>query len=125
INDNDSEIYQSRCQAGAFFQGGSNAPDGQWILLEFWQPMEKTVEFVRLINDAVRQHLIKHLTTIPVNLYAYPEPGALTLCLMIAEETKCPYDAGSWGLPFTFLPEDNITHQAVYKLLREFDLIKP
>lgn len=37
-NHMDHPCYQLGKDAGHFFQGGSNDPKGQWIMIEFWRP---------------------------------------------------------------------------------------
>jgi hypothetical protein len=53
VNDNymDSKIYHLTREAGIFFQGGYNDPEGGWILLEFWKDPNKALEIVEMINN--------------------------------------------------------------------------
>lgn len=62
------------------------------------------------------------LHQISIGLYGWKEPGALTLCVMIAQETGCHYDAGEWMTPFTFLPEDREEFEATLALVKLFEL---
>lgn len=55
-------------------------------------------------------------------LYGFKQDGALTLCLMVAKETDCRYDPGSWATPFYFLPETQQQQQAVTELLDLFEM---
>lgn len=43
------ECYQIHQNAGAFFQGGSHNPHGQWSLIEFWKP-EGAQAFIDYLN---------------------------------------------------------------------------
>lgn len=47
----DCPWYKARQEAGAFFQGGSDKPDG-WVFIEFWSPT-KSNGYVNLINRAL------------------------------------------------------------------------
>jgi hypothetical protein len=114
-------LYHARQRAGAFFQGGSNDPNGRFVFIEFWQ--SDYGEFVRLANQSCNNGpIISRLTEIHINLYAYPEAGSLDLCVMIAEEANCPYDAGGWGTPFHFKPESSVSYNKVMTLVRTFGL---
>lgn len=48
----DCRWYQARQQAAAFFQGGSDRPDGEWLFIEFWRPDNATA-YLELINMAL------------------------------------------------------------------------
>jgi hypothetical protein len=46
----DKPGYKLTQESGAFFQGGSEHPDGEWIFIEFWKP-EGAQAFVDFINN--------------------------------------------------------------------------
>lgn len=121
-----SHVYLARKKCNAFFQGGSENSRGKWILLEMWtKDPEKWKEFVQILEEAVNRHIIPLKTEIHADLYHMEwggGKGSLDLCVMIAEETGCRYDASGWGTPFRFKPEDNIQHYEVWKLCNEFGL---
>lgn len=121
-----SDGYKARKECNVFFQGGSNNARGKWILLEMWTKDPKQwEEFVRILNCAVDGVIIPLKTEIHADLYhmGYGDgKGSLDLCVMIGQETGCPYDASGWGTPFRFKPEDNIQHYEVWKLCHEFGL---
>ena len=49
-NFTDDVKYKIKSDAGAFFQGGSNMPDGEYIYIEFWKPSDAQA-FVDYINE--------------------------------------------------------------------------
>lgn len=59
---------------------------------------------------------------IAVNLYKWKMKGSLTVCVMITQETECPYNPGEWMGPFYFRPETKEQAQAVLELLDLFEL---
>lgn len=113
----DSPVYKARSDASAFFQGDQD----KFVFIEFWTP-SKADEFVQILNDAVCPVVAQHLTELHVNLYDYKDKGSMDLCLMIAEETKCEYDASGAFSPFRFKPEYSRQHSDVYNLIRLFEL---
>lgn len=46
----DAPGYKLSHESGAFFQGGSNDPHGEWIFIEFWKP-KGAQAFVNYINN--------------------------------------------------------------------------
>ena len=59
---------------------------------------------------------------VSAGLYGFKQDGALTLCMMVAKETGCAYNPGSWGSPFYFLPESQEQQMAVTELLDLFEM---
>lgn len=52
-NHRDDPWYHARQKAGAFFQGGSDKPKGEWVFIEFWKP-ETADTYVDMINQVLK-----------------------------------------------------------------------
>jgi hypothetical protein len=113
-----NEIYETRSACTAFFQGGHNDPTDKFVFIEFWSP-ERVGPFLEIFNREVCPLIVPCFTELRVNMYTWEEKGALTMCLMIAEETNCDYEAPN---AFVFKPETSTQHNKIYKLLRLFNL---
>ncbi len=120
MNDNwtNSPIYQAKRKCNAFFQGGSNRPDGEWILLEFWSDVSETEEFMAILN----QQLVGVIPTALTKIAIHPSriDGGLLTLTMIAEDTKCILNSGDAFSPCYFHPENNKQFMDVANLIRSF-----
>ncbi len=115
--------YKATRKVNAFFQGGSENPDGKFVFIEFLQTKLKNHEdFMDIVNRQIGPLIVRHTTEIKINLYEYVHKGSMTMCLMIAEETGCRYNSGGWNEPFTFQPETNVEYRKVFDLCRRMEL---
>lgn len=104
------------------FIGSLDAEVGGSIRIELSDALQYQEEFLRKLNNEVSWVLPIVFTRIKINLYNWKEKGALSTCIMIAEETGCHFEAGEWNKPFIFFPEDNITYNKVIDLVNAFEL---
>lgn len=82
-------------------------------------------EVVDYISTIVRPVVGSAFTGITVNPYKCPlngDTGSGDLIRMIAEDTKCDVDWGSWNTGITFKPESNTQYNQIVDLLTEFEM---
>lgn len=82
-------------------------------------------EVVDYLNVIIRPTIGSALTSIAVNPYKCPlndDTGSGDLIRMIAEDTKCDVDWGSWNTNITFKPESNTQYNKIVDLLNEFEM---
>lgn len=122
-NDMRTLEYAARNKVNAFFQGGSEDPNGKFVFIEFMKPELKGHEdFMDLINGRVGPLVGKYSLEIPIDVYKYKYKGSLSMCVAIALETGCSYNGGGWNEPFTFQPEDNAEYRKVLELCKHMEL---
>lgn len=114
-------FYKARTDVGAFFQGGCDKRDGEYIFLELWLTRDpvKVAEFEKQLNKAVRGRIPESLTEIRI---APNTEGAYYLFLEIAKETGCRHWGGDAFTPLYFYPEDNEQWWKVYNLCKYMEL---
>lgn len=112
-----SPAHQAKKSCRPWADYGNDPFHGPWITIEFLgHDLPSRSKFMGYLESTIKRVIIPFKTKIEVNLYkgTYADgTGTLTSCLMIADELKCAYDAGGSGAPFTFMPEDNLTHWKV------------
>lgn len=123
MNDNwmGSECYEARNKVSAFFQSGSENPDGRYVFIELWNTRnpEAVAEFERVLNKHVGSKIVQDFTEIRI---AASTEGVYYYFIEIAKETGCTYSAGSWTTPLYFYPENNEQWWKVYNLCRQMEL---
>lgn len=77
----------------------------------------------------IRDHLVSYIgrgfTDIAVDPTVNPlnnNKGSVDTIMLIAEETGCSVDYGSWLTPIRFLPESNVEYNEVMDLLNTFEM---
>lgn len=120
----DSPIYQARTKAHAFFQGGYDKPDGEWILLEFWADEDSCVDFVKLLNEEINKVIDEDRVRIKVIAKSQNDKDQKELkdiVALIADETKCAVgtvnQAAIDRCTAVFLPANNVEYRAVQLLV--------
>lgn len=119
-NHYDDPAYQARIKAHAFFQGGYDRPDGQWILLEFWATEEACADFVKLLNERINEVIDEKYVNIMLIARSQNDKDIAdfnTIIEMVADETKCELAetklAQNCGCRAMFIPKDNVEYRAV------------
>lgn len=115
--------YTARQKASAFFQGGSDQPNGQFILIEFWAPEERTSDFMELLNKAVAGTVEEHRTQINIVLKredAEKRKDLIETALTINVETDCTVDFNINNASVTFSPVDNVQYSRVLMLMKPY-----
>ena len=77
----DSQAYTLRRECNAFFQGGSNDPDGGWVYLEFWSiDLTAINTFLAYVNYSLGQLSLEMPEDVFVARYTdnmYPEDNEI------------------------------------------------
>lgn len=116
-----SEIYKAFRGVGAFFQGGIDNRDGQYIFIELHKSDDPATikEFERILNKYLSPFLIQPFTEIRI----HPDiEGAYYYFTEIAKECNVGYHGGSWNSPMVFFPENNQQWWKVYDLCKHMGL---
>lgn len=117
----DSPVYKARQKAHAFFQGGYDKPQGQWILLEFWTDQENCAEFLEILNTEVNKVIDPKLTEF--HLYAKSNNDKdiedfEIMVELIADEAKLPVIAGNEAevhkCRAILKPENSVQHRQLH-----------
>jgi len=118
-NDISSREYKARNAVNAFFQGGFDKPDGNWVLIEFWSHDEKKLaEFTRLLTAAVGVYIDHTNTHIEIHNSLLRKHDLYHRCVQIADENDCAWvERESY---FVFVPTDNVKYEKVAQALRHF-----
>ena len=120
----DDPRYIARTKVTAFFQGGCDKRDGQFIFLELlrsWESLDPAdvAEFERLLNEAIEGKVPTCQTEIRI---APNTQGAYYFITEISKETGCSYNSGNAFTPVYFFPENNEQWWKVYNLCKEMGL---
>lgn len=117
----DSLIYKARTKAHAFFQGGSDKRDGQWILLEFWTTEAECQDFLEILNREVNKVIDPNLTEF--HLYAKSNNDKdiedfNTTVALVADEAGLPVITGGEAeghkCRAILKPQDSAQHRMIH-----------
>lgn len=123
----DSPVYQARTKASAFFQGGHNNSQGEWVLIEFWTSEEKCQDFLEILNKEVNTVIDADLTKILLVAKSNNDHDIKEFeeaCALIAEDTGCKSTNDQPQCRLAFLPEDNLTYEKVSGHVQRFQMLQ-
>lgn len=117
----DSKNYKARTAVSAFFQGGYDDPEGEFVFIEILpdRPSDAIEQFENILNAAVYDVIPLSLTDIKI---AVNTTGAVYFASEIAEEVGCEISLGNWGEPITLYPKDTVQWLKAMKMARDLGL---
>lgn len=119
-NHTDDPAYHARNKCCAFFQGGSENPNGEYVFIEMWTfDPSKWEDFEKIVNEKVTPLIDINKWQVKI---ASATDQSRNLCETLMKETDVPMNWSALSLVVIFTPSDNAQRQRLLDLAKTYGL---
>lgn len=110
-----------------FCNNASFTVDDKSMIIRFHDDLSEghIAKLVEFVQDNLRPVIGSAFTVIRVNPYVNPlngDKGGIDLLMMVADETGCDVDYGTWNSCVTLKPQTSTQYNEIVELLETFEM---